>query len=103
MRGVVGGFDMGDSYSIIEAKLPGMTGGSLLDKGEVFKKTEVRIVTIKRVVKTLVRKVVKKIEDGERRETLGVPKLDEVFQEDDIFVLFGREKKLRSFLEEYAK
>jgi trk system potassium uptake protein TrkA len=105
MRGVVGAFDMGNGYSIIEAKLPGMTGGSLLDKGAVFKKTEVRIVTIKRLSKTLIGKLAKKTEDGEsrKRETLGVPALDEVFQEDDIFVLFGREKKLRTFLEEYSK
>jgi trk system potassium uptake protein TrkA len=103
MRGVVDGFDMGNGYSIIEAKLPGLKGGSLLEKGPVFKKTEVRIVTIKRIVSSIVRRLSKKDGNSEKRETLGVPALDEIFQEDDIFVLFGREKKLRIFLEEYAK
>jgi trk system potassium uptake protein TrkA len=103
MRGVVGGFDMGNGYSIIEARVPGLKGASLQEKGAVFKKAEVRIVTIKRFVKSIVRKLALKEEAVEKRDTLGVPALDEVFQEDDIFVLFGREKKLRSFLEEHGK
>jgi trk system potassium uptake protein TrkA len=103
MRGVVDGFDMGNGFSIIEAKLPGLKGGSLLEKGAVFKKAEVRIVTIKRIVSSVVRRLSKKDENSEKRDTLGVPALDEIFKEDDLFVLFGREKKLRTFLEEYAK
>lgn len=102
MRGVVDGFDMGNGFSIIEAKVPGLAGASLQDKGSVFKKAEVRIVTIKRL-QPIVNKLTRPAEGHEKRRTLGVPALDEVFQVDDIFVLFGREKKLRVFLEEYAK
>jgi trk system potassium uptake protein TrkA len=114
MRGVVDGFEMGDGYSVIEAKVPGLQGGSLREKGEIFKKADVRIVTIKRVKQGIIEKLVTKNGGAgaggaagggaivEKRETLGVPALDEVFQGDDVFVLFGREKKLRAFLEEYG-
>jgi trk system potassium uptake protein TrkA len=105
MRGVVDGFEMGDGYSVIEAKVPGIQGASLRDKGDVFKKAEVRIVTIKRVKQGLLKKITSKASGEkpvEKRETLGVPSLEEVFQADDLFVLFGREKKLRAFLEEYG-
>ncbi|MDR1498462.1 MAG: TrkA family potassium uptake protein [Puniceicoccales bacterium] len=103
MRGVVEGFDMGNGYSIIEAKVPGLKGTCLQEKGAVFKRADVRIVTIKRLINTVLRNIAVKGGGVEKRSTLGVPSLDEVFQEDDIFVLFGREKKLRIFLEEYAK
>lgn len=117
MRGVVDGFDMGNGYSVIEVRVPAqLVGMCLLEKaGPIFKKAEVRIVTIKRCMKPLL-KLPKPARgrkppadpatatppDAERRRTLGVVKLEEAFQEDDIFVLFGREKKLRDFLEQYA-
>ncbi|MDR1817411.1 MAG: TrkA family potassium uptake protein [Puniceicoccales bacterium] len=107
MRGVEEGYEMGDGYSIVEARVPGLKDGCLRDKGDVFKRAEVRIVTIKRVRHPLLEKITGRDATGgasdEERKTLGVPSLDEKFQEDDVFVLFGREKKLRAFLEEFGK
>jgi trk system potassium uptake protein TrkA len=104
MRGVVEGFDMGNGYSVIEAKVPAkLVGSCLQEKAAAFKSAEVRIVTIKRLANKLLKALTAK-DDAieEKRRTLGVIALDEVFKDDDIFVLFGREKKLRAFLEEFA-
>jgi trk system potassium uptake protein TrkA len=103
MRGVVDGFDMGNGHSIIEAKVPAkLVGTCLKENGPVFKKAGVWIVTIKRIDTGLLQKVIKTEDDEEKRRTLGVVALDEVFQADDIFVLFGQEKNLRRFLEDYS-
>jgi trk system potassium uptake protein TrkA len=104
MRGVVGGFDMGDAHSIIEARAPGLlVGKSLIDTGAIFKKAGVRIVTIKRLASGALGGLVKKSAyAAEKRRTMGVVALDEVFQKEDIFVLFGKEKKLRAFLDDYS-
>ncbi|MDR2863148.1 MAG: TrkA family potassium uptake protein [Puniceicoccales bacterium] len=109
MRGVIGAFDMGNGHSIIEAKVPaGLVGKSIKDNVEVFKKADVRIVTVKRLSSRLLAKLAKEGEDVDpdgtaRRRTLGIPDTEEPFQEDDVLVLFGKEKKLKSFLEEHAK
>ncbi|AHF90255.1 K+ transport system, NAD-binding component [Opitutaceae bacterium TAV1] len=104
MRGVVGGFDMGDGHSIIEARVPGaLVGKTLIDTGAVFKKDGVRIVTIKRLIEPgLLAGLLKTDNAPERRRTMGVVALDEPFQAEDIFVLFGEEKNLRAFLEDHA-
>lgn len=104
MRGVVDGFDMGNNHSIIEATVPSkLAGKSLTESAEVFKKAGVRIVTIKRVDQGLLGGLLKNAEQSSvKRRTLGVVTMDEVFQADDIFVLFGPEKNLRLFLETYS-
>jgi trk system potassium uptake protein TrkA len=100
MRGVVGGFDMGDAHSIIEARVPArLVGKSLIDTGAIFKKAGVRIVTIKRLAHGAFGGLLK---TAEKRRTMGVVALDEVFQQEDIFVLFGEEKNLRTFLDDYS-
>ncbi|MDR0536276.1 MAG: TrkA family potassium uptake protein [Puniceicoccales bacterium] len=103
MRGVENAYEMGDGYSIVEARAPKLKGASLQEQGGIFKKADVRIVTIKRAASSLVRKIANGPDEAVRLATLGVPALDEVFREDDVFVLFGREKKVRAFLEEYGK
>ena len=103
MRGVVDGFDMGNGHSIIEARPPSkLVEGSLLTKGDLFKQGGVWLVTIKRIDNSLLGKIIKDDNEPEQRKTLGVVKLDEVFREDDILVLFGKEKNLRRFLEVHA-
>jgi trk system potassium uptake protein TrkA len=103
MRGVVDGFDMGNGHSIIEASVPALlVGKSLTDSAKDFKKADVRIVTIKRIGKGLFGKPSKNQDTSGKRRTLGIVAMDEIFQADDIFVLFGPEKKLRSFLETYS-
>jgi len=74
----------------------------------------VRIVTIKRLRSPLLEKIAEKILPAggaagaaealdDERVTLGVPSLDEVFREDDVFVLFGRDKKLGAFVKEFGR
>jgi len=111
MRGVSEGYEMGCGFSIIEALVPGLAGGCLRDRGEVFKKADVRIVTIKRLRSPLLEKIAEKILSAggaaealdDERVTLGVPSLDEVFRGDDVFVLFGRDKKLGAFVKEFGR
>ncbi|MDF9827784.1 trk system potassium uptake protein TrkA [Ereboglobus sp. PH5-5] len=103
MRGVLDGFDMGNNHSIIEATVPAkLVGKSLTESAEDFKVAGVRIVTIKRVEKGLLDGLRKISDQSVKRRTLGVVTMSEIFQADDIFVLFGPEKNLRSFLETYS-
>ncbi|AWI09928.1 potassium channel family protein [Ereboglobus luteus] len=103
MRGVLDGFDMGNNHSIIEATVPAkLAGKSLTESAEDFKVAGVRIVTIKRIEKGLLDGLRKISDQTVKRRTLGVVTMSEIFQADDIFVLFGPEKNLRSFLETYS-
>lgn len=103
MHGVLDGFDMGNDHSIIEAAVPAtLVGKSLTDTAEDFKRGGVRIVTIKRIEKTLLGSLVKGDDLPVKRRTLGIVAMDEIFQADDLFVLFGPEKNLRSFLETHS-
>ncbi|MDR1010956.1 MAG: TrkA family potassium uptake protein [Opitutaceae bacterium] len=103
MRGVVDGFDMGNGHSIIEASVPALlVGKSLTDSAKDFKKADVRIVTIKRIRKGVLGKLAKSPDTPVKRRTLGIVTMDEIFQADDIFVLFGPEKNLLLFLEKYS-
>lgn len=100
MRGVVNGFDLGSGHSIIEARVPpSLAGKSISASGDAFKATGVRLVTIKRLERPRLGVVLRTQAAEEQRRTLGVIGLDETFQKDDVFVLFGPEKGLRSFLE----
>lgn len=104
MRGVVDGFDMGSGHAIIEARVPaGLVGKNLSQTAEYFKSHHVRLVTIKRREHRPLEKLLKNHDDETRRRTLGVINLEETFVADDVFVLFGGEKGLRTFLEEQAE
>ncbi len=105
MRGVVDGYDLGDNHVIIEARVPvALVGKTLRDFAEKFKKHSILLVTIKRlapnsIVGKLLREGEDSAQDGERH-TLGTPTLDSQFNETDILVLFGSQKKLSKFLDE---
>jgi trk system potassium uptake protein TrkA len=103
MHGVFGGFEMGSDHSIIEAAVPALlVGKSLMQSAEDFKQAGVRIVTIKRIDKGTLAGLMKTPDQQVARRTIGIPEMEEVFQADDIFVLFGLEKNLRVFLETYS-
>ncbi len=103
MRGVVDGFDMGSGHAIIEATVPtGLVGKNLKETAELFKENAVRLVTIKRKEHRPLEKLLSGPDAEIRRRTLGVISLEETFAADDVFVLFGGEKGLRTFLEENA-
>ncbi len=107
MRGVVGGYDLGDNHVIIEAKTPrGLVGKTLLDVAEKFKKHDVLLVTVKRLApSSVIGKVLGQDETmspDAGRHTLGKPALDCKFNAKDILVLFGAQKKLSRFLDEMS-
>lgn len=101
MRGVVDGFDMGSGHAIIEAAAPArLVGKNLTQSAENFKTQDVRLVTIKRRDTRPLENLLHGVSDEIRRKTLGVISLTETFEADDVFVLFGKEKNLRRFLDE---
>lgn len=103
MRGVVDGFDMGDGHAIIEADIPAtLVGRDLSGTAELFRKHDVRLVTIKRIDSRPLEKLLNAGATDVRRRTLGVVSVQEKFEAGDVFVLFGNEKGLRTFLEENA-
>lgn len=103
MRGVVDGFDLGDGHAIIEASVPGsLVGLDLSRTAEAFRRAGVRLVTIKRPESGLLTRVISAGDGRTPRRTLGVVALDEPFRADDIFVLFGPDKGLKTFLDENA-
>ncbi|MBL9206080.1 MAG: TrkA family potassium uptake protein [Opitutaceae bacterium] len=100
MRGVVNGFDMGSGHAIIEARAPAhLVGKNLSGTSSLFRDAGVRLITIKRVERSALAGFLSPNQGEERRVTLGVVELSEPFRADDVFVLFGREKGLRAFLE----
>lgn len=105
MRGVVDGYDLGDGYVVIEAKVPaGIVGKTLQDIALKFRKYSTLLVTVKRVEShPIMGKILMAQEDKleeAARHTLGVPKLDVKFERKDILVLFGAEKNVAKFLDD---
>lgn len=104
ISGVIDGYDLGDGYVIIEARVPpGLAGKTLMQAALVFRKYSTLLVTVKRLVEhPIMGKFLSKPEgtpDSEDRETVGVPKVTIEFHADDVLVLFGTEKNLSRFLD----
>ena len=101
MRGAQDGTDMGCGFAIVEAAVPpALVGQSITTRAELFKRYDVRVVTIKRREKPLLGGLLKADPDAPTNyRTLGLPGLNETFQAEDILVLFGAETGLRAFLE----
>lgn len=104
ISGVIDGYDLGDGYVIIEARVPpGLAGKTLMQAALVFRKYSTLLVTVKRLVgHPIMGKFLSMPEgnpDSEDRETVGVPKVTIEFRADDVLVLFGTEKNLSRFLD----
>lgn len=103
MRGVVEGFDLGDGHALIETVVPRkLIGKNLKNTASLFKDADVRLVTIKRVDRRLLGKLLNAEDAKPVRRTLGVVPLEEPFDAEDIFVLFGPDKGLRTFLDDLS-
>jgi trk system potassium uptake protein TrkA len=101
MRGAVEGFDLGGGHAIIEAAVPGgLVGKSIRASAKAFNDAGVRLVTIKRLESGLLDRLMNATSGRGSRKTLGVVPIDEPFQKDDIFVLFGPEQGLKNFLDQ---
>lgn len=102
MRGAVEGIDLGCGHALVEAAVPpALVGQTIASRAEIFRRHQVRLVTIKRPEKTLLSGLLAVDPDAPvAYRTLGLPKLDDPFRKDDVLVLFGAEQGLREFLED---
>lgn len=101
MRGAMEGIDLGSGHALIEATVPPpLAGQSISSCSALFRRHQVRLVTIKRPEKPFLGGLLKSDPDAPLPyRTLGTPALDEPFDKNDVLVLFGPEKGLRDFLE----
>jgi len=101
MRGALDGIDLGSGHAMIEIVTPSaLEGQSIAKKADLFRRHEVRLITIKRPEHTLLGGLLKADPDAPQpTRTLGTPGLNETFLRGDILVLFGPEKGLREFLD----
>jgi trk system potassium uptake protein TrkA len=101
MRGAVDGIDLGSGHALIEAAVPpALVGATITTRAELFRRHQVRLVTIKRPEKTLLSGLLPPDPDAPvAYRTLGLPSLDDPFRKDDVLVLFGAEQGLRAFLD----
>lgn len=105
MRGAVDGIDLGSGHALVEASVPpGLVGQSIHTRADLFREHSVRLVTIKRLEKTLLAGLLPVDPDAPvAYRTLGLPALNEAFRKDDVLVLFGSEKGLRALLDHDAR
>jgi trk system potassium uptake protein TrkA len=101
MRGAVDGIDLGSGHALIEAAVPPALVGQTINKqSALFRRHDVRLVTLKRPERPLLGGLLKADPDTPANlRTLGTVGLDEPFLASDILVLFGPERGLRDFLE----
>lgn len=101
MRGAVEGIDLGSGHAMIEAAVPpALVGQTISKQTALFRRHDVRLVTLKRPERPLLGGLLKADPDAPApMRTLGTVGLDEPFLSGDILVLFGPEKGLRDFLE----
>lgn len=104
MRGALDGIDLGSGHALIEAVVPpALQGQTIAARTALFRRHNVRLVTIKRPDRGLLTRVLKADPSAPvPTRTLGNIALDEPFQPGDILVLFGPAKGLRTFLEDEA-
>ena len=70
-----------------------LVGETISSQAELFRRHQVRLVTIKRPEKSLLAGLLLPTDPDEpvNYRTLGLPKLDDPFRKDDVLVLFGAE------------
>lgn len=101
MRGALDGIDLGSGHAMVEiATPPALAGQSIAKKADLFRRHDVRLITIKRPERNLLGNLLKPDPEApQATRTIGTPGLDEPFLPGDILVLFGPEKGLRAFLD----
>lgn len=94
MRGVVDALELSEDYSIIEVKVPPSFIGKSLRELEIRNSFNINLVT---VIRCLDESRAKGLSGKQSLNVLGVPNLDLIFAQNDILVVFGREKDLTQF------
>lgn len=96
MTGVLDCLELTQEFSIIEVKVPANFVGKSLKEVELRKKYQINLVTVIRRSK---KSALLTLGERDHVEVLGVPTLDFVFTDNDILVIFGKEKHLKEFSE----
>lgn len=97
MSGVIESVELSGEYSIIETKLPKWARGKILNDLDLRRRFNINLVTvIQEVEKTDIEYLGKR----KARKVLGVPEAGMKFENDDILVLFGKDRDIRKFLDE---
>jgi trk system potassium uptake protein TrkA len=96
IRGLVGSFELSKDYSIFEISAPREFWDKTLAELDLRNRYSLNLVTLKRTEKergllTLGQREIVRI--------LGVPTPDSMIRENDVLVLFGKEKDIRTLLE----
>ncbi len=102
LRGAVDGIDLGSGHALVEVAIPkNLIGGSIKREAELFRKHDIRLVTIKRPDRGPLNTLLAAATRGEIPvRTLGTVGVDDIFKAQDTLVFFGSEKNLRTFLDE---
>ena len=96
MRGVVGAFELSEDYSIVEVEAPRAFVGKTLLELDLRTTRNINVVTIKRIER---KRGLLTLGERESVKILGVMTPDTVIETQDILVLFGQEKDIRTLLE----
>lgn len=94
--GLLESYELSKDYGIFEVKAPAEFVGKTLIELNLRKEYNMNLVTVKRI-----KKKGGLITLGERGEieVIGVPSPDFIIEKEDILILFGKEKHIRSLLE----
>jgi len=94
--GVIGSFSISKDFGIFEIKAPKIFINKTILEIDLRKKYLINLVTIKRIKKS---RGLLTLAEHEEVDVMGVPKPDLIILENDILVLFGKEKDVSKLLE----
>ncbi len=93
MKDVVDSFDLGDNFSIVEARVPNSYIGRTIRDVKIRERFNLLILTtIKQSTVTIMGK------DRNMTKVQGVANIDAIFTENDILVIYGANKDIQNFL-----
>jgi len=95
--GLIESFKLSSDYGVYEIDAPQMFVGKTLIEINLRSDYKLNLITIKRKIKD---KMIFSKKKSDSYDAIGVPKPDEVIEESDILVLFGRDKDIKNLLED---
>lgn len=98
LKGSIDNFEIDDEYLVSEIEVGKSLVGTTIQESDFRKSYKLNIITIirKKYHTNLLGRHV------EKREVLGLPKPDVVFQEGDILAVFGKDSNVKKYLKEHA-
>lgn len=93
--GIIESFKISNDFGVFEITTPESFIGKTIIETNIRKEFNLNLVTIKRETQ----KKLLAFGSDAKFEVIGVPKPDEIIKENDILVLFGRDKDIKNLLE----